>query len=356
MRSKKHVRKKKVNKRRVFETILSVFILTSILIGGVTGYYGSKVVSFLGGISDDDNTVETPEAIEITKQVREAKPFSALILGVDVEDGGISRSDTIIVATVNPRTESMKMVSIPRDTLVTLPNGTIEKMNAAYATGGARRAREMVGEFLDIDIDFYATLDFRGLIELVDAVGGITVDSELAFVESNYENPSDPIRIEKGIQDLTGAEALGYARMRKKDPRGDFGRQDRQKEVIAEVLKELVSFNSISNLPGILNAVQPYLQTNARSSDILSIAANYTTTLRNIEQLTITGADDRVYFPHYGHDVYVWEPFSSSLEEVQLELQEHLAADDTTTPEIRSATEETLASPSEQDEETSDNH
>lgn len=349
MRSEKHIVKKKINKRQILEIILSVFILISIVIGGVTGYYGSKVVSFLDGISSDD-TVETPEAIEITKQVREAKPFAALILGVDVEDGGVSRSDTIIVATVNPRTESMKMVSVPRDTLVTLPNGTIEKMNAAYATGGAKRAREMVGDFLDIDIDFHAILDFRGLIELVDAVGGITIDSELAFTESNYDDPSSPIRIEEGIQELDGAAALGYARMRKKDPRGDFGRQDRQKEVITEVLDELVSFNTVSNLPGILNAVQPYLQTNARSKDILSIAANYTTTLKNVEQLTISGVDDRVYFPHYGHDVYIWEPFSNSLEEVQLELQEHLSADDNSTPEIRSATDEDAVTPSGQED------
>ena len=346
MRSEKHVVKKKINKRQILEIILSVFILISIVIGGVTGYYGSKVVSFLDGISSDD-TVETPEAIEITKQVREAKPFAALILGVDIEDGGVSRSDTIIVATVNPRTESMKMVSVPRDTLVTLPNGTIEKMNAAYATGGAKRAREMVGDFLDIDIDFHAILDFRGLIELVDAVGGITVNSDLAFTESNYDDPSNPIRIEKGIQELNGAEALGYARMRKKDPRGDFGRQDRQKEVIAEVLKKLVSFDSVTNFPRILSSVQPYLTTNARSKDILSIAANYTTTLKNIEQLTITGSDGSKYFPHYGLDVYVWEPFASSLDEVQQELQEHLSDDQTSTPEIRSATEENLANPTE---------
>ena len=338
MRSEKYILKKKKNKRRLIEAILSIFVLVAIIVGGVTGYYGSKVVSFLDGISSDEE-VETPEAIEITQLVRDAEPFAALILGVDVEDGGISRSDTIIVATVNPKTESMKMVSIPRDTLVELPNGTMEKMNAAYATGGAKRAREMVGEFLDIDIDFHATLDFRGLIELVDAVGGITIDSDLAFTESNYADPGNPIQIEEGVQELDGASALGYARMRKKDPRGDFGRQDRQKEVIAEVLKELVSLNTVSNLPGILNAVQPYLETNARSSDILSIAANYTTTLKNIEQLTINGADNSIYFPHYGHDVYIWEPFSNSLEEVQLELQEHLKADENTTPEIRSATD-----------------
>ena len=84
MRSEKHImKKKKLNKRRVLEIILSVFILTALLIGGVTGYYGSKVVSFLDGISEEAE-VETPEAIEITQQVRDAKPFAALILGLDI--------------------------------------------------------------------------------------------------------------------------------------------------------------------------------------------------------------------------------------------------------------------------------
>lgn len=344
MRSEKHVVNKKGRVKRRLEVVLSFFILLSLLFGGVTGYYGSKVVSFLEGISADDE-VETPEAVEMTQQVRDAEPFAALILGVDVEDGGVSRSDTIIVATVNPRTESMKMVSIPRDTLVELPNGLMEKMNAAYATGGAQRAREMVGDYLDIDIDFYATLDFNGLIELVDAVGGITIDSELAFSESNFADPKNPIQIKEGIQTLNGAQALGYARMRKKDPRGDFGRQDRQQEVIVEVLNELVSFNSLTNLTGILDAVQPYLKTNARSSDILSIAGNYTSTLKNIDRLTLEGEAGTAYFPHYGLEVYVWEPYPSSLEDIQKELNDHLNSNDSSTREIRSATEENTANP-----------
>ena len=354
MRSEKHVIKKKANKKHVVEILLSLFTLIALVIGGVTGYYGSKVVSFLDGISTGGD-VATPESIKITQQVREAKPFAALILGLDIEDGARSRSDTIIVATVNPRTESVKMVSIPRDTLITLPNGTIEKMNAAYATGGAKRAREMVGDFLDIDIDFHATLDFRGLIVLVDAVGGITIDSELTFRQHNYAKQGSYIRIEKGIQEVNGEEALGYARMRKIDPRGDFGRQDRQKEVISQVLNKLISFNSVTNLPNVLSSVQPYLSTNARSSDILSMAANYTTTLKNIENLTITGSDSRAYFPHYGHEVYVWEPLSSSIEEVQLELKEHLSIHETSTVEIRSASDESIASTS-VEEDISDNY
>ena len=344
MRSDRHNVKKQGQVKRRLETFLSIVILLSMIVGGITGYYGSKVLSFLEDISADEE-VETTESIQIAQQVKDKEPFTALILGVDVEDEGASRSDTIIVATINPKTESMKMVSIPRDTLVYLPDGTMEKMNAAYATGGAARAREMVGEFLDIDIDFYATLDFRGLIELVDAVGGITVDSNLAFTENNYDDPSNKVRIEKGLNNLDGAEALAYARMRKKDPRGDFGRQDRQKEVIVEVLSELASFNSLSKLPSILTAMQPHLTTNARSNDILSIASNYTSTFNNVENLSLNGYDDREYFPHYGFSVYVWHPYEDSLAEVQQELKDHLDATEVQSSEIRSANEDDVAIP-----------
>ena len=89
------------------------------------------------------------------------EPFSALILGVDIEEGGASRSDTIIVATINPESKDIKMVSIPRDTLVTLPNGVEEKINAAHSVGGPLLAKEMVATYLDIPIQFYATMDFE---------------------------------------------------------------------------------------------------------------------------------------------------------------------------------------------------
>lgn len=345
MRSEKKTLKQ-LKRKRILETILSLAILSAIFLGGLAGYYGSKIGSFLDGISTDAE-MDDSNSIQVTQQIGDAEPFSALILGTDVEDGGASRSDTIIVATVNPKDESMKMVSVPRDTLITLPNGQIEKMNAAYATGGARLAREMVGEFLDIPIEFYATMDFRGLVELVDAVGGITVDSDREFTESNFMDSGNPVHIKKGKQKLDGAQALGYARMRKKDPRGDFGRQDRQREVIVEVLNELVSFKSITNLTKILNAIQPYLKTNATSSQMLGIAGNYSSVINNVEQLTLEGEAGTEYFPHYGLEVYIWEPFETSLVEVQTELRQHLELEEGPNSKINSFSEEELATPAE---------
>jgi len=326
MRSEKKNNKRK-KKKRIGEIILSIAILLAIFIGGVAGYYGSQLTSFLDGISDSSNG-QDPESIEITQQLEDVEPFAALILGTDVEDGGTSRSDTIIVVTVNPEEESTKIISIPRDTIVTMPDGTTEKINAAFARGGPLLARSMVGNYLDIPIEFYATMDFRGLVELVDAVGGVTVDSDLEFTENNYMDRGNPIQIEEGVQTLNGAEALGYARMRKQDPRGDFGRQERQQEVIIEVLDELASFETVTNLNSILSAIQPYLRTNATGQQMLAIAGNYSNAIQDIEQLSLDGEARNEYFPHYGFEVYVWEAYDESLEEIQTELKNHLKLDE----------------------------
>lgn len=325
MRSEKNEEQIRKKRKKLFENILSIFILLAIVLGGMTGYYGSKVMSFLDGISEtavqEDNF---DDSLEQFIYLEDAEPFAALILGTDVENEGQTRSDTIIVVTVNPEKESMKMVSIPRDTLVTLPSGSLEKINATYTIGGADLTRKMVGDKLDIPIQFYATMNFIGLIELVDAVGGITIESELEFTQPNYTDSNKTIKILKGVQKVDGAEALGYARMRKEDPRGDFGRQDRQKEVVVEVLNELISFNSITNLTNILNVTQPYLKTNATANQMLSIVANYSDTINNIEQLSLNGEAGETYFPHYGFNVYTWEPYEESIWEVSQELREHL--------------------------------
>lgn len=322
MRSQKQSQKKKVNKTNVF---LGLFFTLIVCLGLVFGYYGSQVMQFLDVISvTDEEDDDSVDSLEFARKLDDLEPFSILILGLDADDGGDRRADTIIVATVNPQSNDIKMVSVPRDTLVTLANGNLEKINAAYPTGGAILTRSMVSDVLDIPIHFYASLDFEGLVELVDAVGGVTVDSELDFTEGDYTNKGETIHIREGKQTLGGAEALAYSRMRKQDPLGDFGRQARQQEIIIQTLDELASINTIANLSDILDAVGNHLTTNATTKQMFTIATNYSDAVKNVEQLTIEGDSSRTYFPHYGFDVYTWEPFDDSLYEVQETLKNHL--------------------------------
>lgn len=323
MRIRKYLKKKR-RKKIILESILSVAILLAVLLGTVTGYYGSKVMNFLDTISEEEveNQNTAVENIQNTEQIKNSDPFSVLILGIDAEDEGAARSDTMILATLNPKDESMKLVSIPRDTFITLPNGKMEKINAAYASGGSYLAREMVSDYLDVPIDFHAAIDFDGFIELVDAVDGITVNPDFEFSWDGH------LFKKEGPQNVNGEEALAYARMRKKDPRGDFGRQDRQKEVIVSILQKLNSSKSVTKFSDILDSVSPYLKTNARSEQMIGMALSYSSVLNNIDQIELEGEGYRTYFPSYGHNLWVWEADEFELDQRKDELKEHLEIKD----------------------------
>src|SRR5699024_11217849 len=100
------------------------------------------------------------------------------------------------------------------------------------------------------------------------------VDSNNTYTKNNYRTQSEPVEIIEAKQHLNGEEALAYARMRKKDPRGDLGRQARQQEVVINILEQLSSFNTVTNLTSILNSIEPYLNTNATGSQMISVASN----------------------------------------------------------------------------------
>lgn len=327
MRSDRHLKNQKKTKRlkRVALGLGLVLILT---LGIIAGYYANEVRVFLSDVNED-----TPEELKDTSEqdesLRELHPISFLILGLDAEgDGESRRSDSIMVATVNPEKESTKIISIPRDTLITLPDSTTqEKFNAIYPEVGMNGLIDFVQDYLTIPISFYATLNFEGLVDLVDAVGGITVDSPLSFTVQDSEETADAIVIEEGVQELDGEEALGYARMRKQDPRGDFGRQERQREVIAAVTDKVVSINSVTNFTDILDAIRLNLQTNMSGQQMVTVATNYRAAANTIESVVLSGEASYEYIERYNQDLYVWNPYEESLTEAQSTLREHLGLD-----------------------------
>lgn len=309
--------------------LLAVFLLAAFIIGTVTGYYGQQITQLLSDVSE-----ETPEELRDTSEsdesIREKRPLSFLILGLD-EDEGPRRADSLMVATVNPQKGTTKLLSIPRDTMITLPhNDQIEKINALYAFPqyGLSGTIDFLEDYLDIPISFYATLNFEGLVDLVDSVGGITVDSPLSFTVQDSEENMDAIEIQEGIQTLDGEQALGYARMRKQDPRGDFGRQERQQQVIESLLDEILSFSSITRLTPILNAIRPNLQTNMTGSQIMAVASNYTSAAETIESIEIAGTEEFIYVPAYNQELYFFVPDEDSLSAIQKELRNHLELDE----------------------------
>lgn len=221
------------------------------------------------------------------------QPFSVLLLGVDQRKGDKGRSDTMIVLSVNPKLNSVKMLSIPRDTRTEIVGkGTEDKINHAYAFGSEEMAMNTVENFLDIPIDYFVKVNMEGFKDIVDAVGGITVNNDLDFSYGGYHFP-------KGEVTLNGKKALAYTRMRKEDPRGDFGRQIRQRQIIQGVISEGASLSSLANYGDIFTALGNNVKTNLTFDQMMSIQKNYKTVGSNIDQMTIKGNGTKINGIYY---------------------------------------------------------
>ncbi|WEV60874.1 LCP family protein [Streptococcaceae bacterium ESL0729] len=236
-----------------------------------------------------------------------SKPFSILLMGIDTggegrEDPWDGRSDSMMVATVNPKTKETTLISLERDMLIDLVdtdgNSTNElhKLNDAYAIDGAKMSIANVQKLLNTDIDSYALINMEGLATLVDAVGGITVNNTLGETISIEETEPDyKATVEPGVQHINGDQALVYARMRHQDPEGDIGRQTRQREVISQVIKKLLSMDSISNYQKILKALSGNIKTNIKiDAGSVSHLLKYKDSLENINTIKLQGVGEMI--------------------------------------------------------------
>lgn len=236
-----------------------------------------------------------------------------LMLGVDERDGDKGRSDTMIVLTVNPQKKSVKMLSIPRDTRTEIVgHGTQDKINHAFAFGGAKMSMDTVENFLDIPIDYYMKINMEGFKDIVDAVGGVTVQNDLDFT-------SDGIHFAKGSHTLNGKEALAYSRMRHDDPNGDFGRQSRQRSIIEAVIREGASVSSLTKYNDVFDALGNNIQTNLTFDDMMDIQKNYRDASKSITQSSINGKGTKI------DGIYYYIVSDEEKEKVQSELKEQLS-------------------------------
>lgn len=214
------------------------------------------------------NKRKANQAVKLNKKT----PFSILLLGTDTGELGRTekgRTDTMILATVNPQMKQTNMLSIARDSRVTIAGyGQKRKINSAYALGGIPMTINTVQSFLNVPVDYYVMMNMKGLEQLVDAVGGVTVDNDLDFTYEGHH-------FEKGSVTLDGETALKFSRMRYDDPRGDFGRQLRQQAIIQAVLKKATSLNLVTQYNKFLQILENNMQTNMTLKDVLNIQHNY---------------------------------------------------------------------------------
>lgn len=288
-------RQDKTKKKKNWLKIIGITFLIFLVAGGTYAY------TIYHSLTKAVKTMHTPienrpisdkrqNEIAYTNQ----EPFSVLVLGVDEREGDSGRSDTMIVLTVNPETNSVKMLSIPRDTRTDIiGKNKVDKINHAYAFGGVKMSIDTVENLLDIPLDYYVKINMEGFKDIVDAVGGVEVNNDLDF---SYEGDHFPI----GKIKLNGTEALNFSRMRYEDPRGDFGRQYRQREIIQGVINEGASFATLTNYSTIFDALSKNIETNLTFSQMNDIQKNYRAAAKNVEQMEMKSQGKKIDGIYYG--------------------------------------------------------
>jgi len=178
-----------------------------------------------------------------------------MIMGVDEREGDVGRSDTLMVATIDPVRNEASLLSIPRDTRVAIPRNGYDKINAAYAYGGEKLTQRTVEDFLGVRIDHYVIINTHAFQKIVDAIGGIDIDVEKRMY---YEDPWDDdggliIDLRPGRQHMDGKTAVTYVRYR--DEEGDIGRVKRQQKFMRACVDAVTTPAILPRLPGIISSV-----------------------------------------------------------------------------------------------------
>ncbi len=195
--------------------------------------------------------------------------INILIVGCDeIENHG--RADTIVFLSISPKNKDTLILSIPRDTRVEIPGRGMDKINHAYAFGGEKLISKTVSSFLDVPLHFYAVVDFKGFVSLIDGLGGIEIDIEK---EMHYVDKAGGVNINlyPGKQILNGEKALEYIRFRH-DRLGDLGRIKRQQKLAMALINKMMKFDSITKIPQLLEGIKGYIETNIKVQDVIAMA------------------------------------------------------------------------------------
>lgn len=263
----------------VFKYLLYLLLAIALFFTGYAGYTLSHANQLL------DNSYQArneKDSNDVTKQPKEeeltnvTKPISVLIMGIDnnakrkLES---TRADSMILCTYNPKNGDVSMVSIPRDTYVTMDfddNNTTGKINSAYSIAQEEGTIKAVEKLLNVPVDYYVRVDFDTVEDVVDAFGGIYIDVPFTLTEQNAEGKKTVHFQEGKHQLLNGEEALAYSRTRHIDD--DIQRGKRQQEVISALISRAMETGSIPKYAKVLQSLNGHIKTDMPRSLILGIA------------------------------------------------------------------------------------
>jgi polyisoprenyl-teichoic acid--peptidoglycan teichoic acid transferase len=319
-RKSRRKKKRKLRKGRVLLVLLSPFLLFGLAALVYSGYLYIKAQSILSDSFVDDGRDKSDLRDKAVDPLEDN--ISVLIIGADSskkrKSQGNPRSDTLMLATLNKDEKSIKLLSIPRDSLVYIPyTGKEDKINHAYARGGLLATIETVENLLEIPVDYYVTVNFEAFIDIVEALGGVTVDVPYEFYEQNSRDEKNAIHLYPGMQTLDGEEALAFARTRKLD--NDIERGKRQQQLIKSIVDKAVNLGSVMKYDDLIQAIGDNMTTNLTFPEIRGLIS-YGLSGKNItiDSMTLDGYD---YQPG---SVYYYKLDEEALEKTKQTLKHHL--------------------------------
>ncbi|WP_022793384.1 LCP family protein [Marinococcus halotolerans] len=284
--------RKRRKKAFIWKTTAIVALLFLLLAGGASAYFLQQLNSVS---ADTEEELERGEKSDMRDQAVDPSEdsFSVLFLGVDDrEDGSMDgRSDAMVVGTFNKDSKKVKLVSIPRDSLVNIEGNGEDKIAHANAFGGTDLAVQTVENTLNIPIDYYVKSDFAAFTDIINDLDGVDVDVPFDFSEEGTE-------FKEGPATLNGEEALKYVRMRKEDPRGDLGRGERQQEVLESLIKKAGSIESIDNYDDVFDSVSENVSTNFTFGNMIALQ-QYADSLNEIDSSQLQGSDTTINGLYY---------------------------------------------------------
>ncbi|EMI3505978.1 TPA: LCP family protein [Bacillus cereus] len=332
--------KPKKNKKKI-KIIISAILFVLLIGGGYTWFLVNKASSAVRNAAHDlargDKSDLRDKAVKpITNNV------SVLIMGVDESDvrgkeyGEAIRTDALLLATFNKDSKTVKLLSIPRDTYTYIPiEKKKDKITHAHAFGSAKNGKnggpqasiDAVEKLMNVPVDYFVKFNFKSFIKIVDDLGGVEVDVPVEFTEQDSNDNAEAIHLEKGVQKLTGEEALALARTRHID--SDAMRGQRQQLVIEAILKKLTSVGSVTKVGNIIDDINGQFVTNLTFDDMLSFYKYGSDS--EIEKLQIQGddcymakGDDTCSKSAGGGRTYYYNPDKKELANVTNELRTHL--------------------------------
>ncbi len=254
--------RKAKRKRRIWPWVLVVLTFITAALAGA--YFASSSLA--------DKPI--PAQKEKEELLTAKDKATIMIMGVDERADDVGRSDTLMIATIDPKADQAALLSIPRDTRVKIKGHGYDKINAAYAYGGEKLTQSTVEDFLGVNMDHYVIVNVKAFQRIIDAIGGIDIDVEKRMY---YEDPWDDdggllIDLRPGLQHMDGKTAVTYVRYR--DEEGDIGRIKRQQAFMKACMDKVTSPTIITKLPSVISEVFESVKTDLSLRQLLEFAGS----------------------------------------------------------------------------------